>query len=362
MIQVAKHSVWPIGCDIDRDVVRLAQVSAPSGGVQSLHTAVAPVNDRMTAADAVVEAVGVDGFVGRDLVLTCPPDLLHYRAMQIVSMPEAELKAAAHWQFCREMNLNPDLVVSDYFIVGKTTVEDKLHFELIGFGVDNQTIKPWIDEFESHGLVPVGIDLPSAVIARFALNRLAMSGDSSHNLLVIDTINTATGIVLVVDGEIRFTRSIRTLRQPLEQQFAQILNVDRTLAGKAIEQVHGDKPWTIQAIERESARSALANIERQLSQNLIREATMCLQHVKRLDRNIVPTHLYVRSRQLSAEATSSIAAGLNMIAGDWSLQPGDGLEPVNDSGVTRLDGGEWAMAMGLALYGPPSEQSWKDAA
>lgn len=178
---------------------------------------------------------------------------------------------------------------------------------------------------------------------------------------MIDTVDPAAGIVLVVGEDIRFTRSVKALRQSLDQHIARAFRIEPELACELLEQLRSGAPWTNQAIDRDAACEALINIERNIAQNLIREATMCLQHVKRIDREIMPTHVYVRSQQLDADAISNIADGLDLKLGDWSLFTGDGFE-LNHSGSSRPEGSEWAVALGLALYGNPAAQAWRDAA
>ncbi|QNN22000.1 hypothetical protein HED60_06845 [Planctomycetales bacterium ZRK34] len=112
MIQVKDHAHWPIGCDIQGDSVRIAQVSSASGNLKKLEAACARLQDCNAAAETIAKLVQEGSFHGNEIVLPCPATLLQYRALQIVSMPAAELKYAAHWQFCRELELDPDKTIS----------------------------------------------------------------------------------------------------------------------------------------------------------------------------------------------------------------------------------------------------------
>lgn len=211
----------PVGCDVGKRHIRMAQVHAWRVGVVRVSAvsrgipadcADDPERRRATLPRLIREMFCAGDFRGREVVSVLPPESLWYRTMRLAPMPESELATAAHWVAARELGAHAESFKSAALRLGGVREAGSQKVEVATVGADLKTLDEHAGIFIEAGMNPVAIDSAACAAARL-LTDSAADGSAhpagAEPLLILDVGHQVTTLTVACCGEVKFLRVFR---------------------------------------------------------------------------------------------------------------------------------------------------------
>jgi Tfp pilus assembly PilM family ATPase len=286
-------SSQPIGCDLGKRHIRMAQVHAwRSGAVRVTAESRAipadcvedPERRRAALPRLLRDMLRASDFRGRDVVSVLPSETLWYRTMRLAPMPDGELATAAHWVAAKELGTHADSFKSAAFRLGAVKESGAQKMEVAAIGADLRTLDEHAEMFVQAGMTPLAIDAASCAAARLLTddNEAVLNPAGCDPLLILDVGHQATTLAIACRGTVKFLRGFRGGAARVVELLAQRLGITLTQAqaicdADATAAAAGAAP-SEGAADEAPAREAADDAWRMFARELARDISLSLHH------------------------------------------------------------------------------------
>lgn len=290
------------GVHITTDAIHIAHASASDASLTDIQInsiplsaddnqpgSSSPVDQTLTLLRKTPEAKS------KDIVVTTPAHQFQYHSFRLAKMPESEIANAVHWKIAQETSNDPSGYKSDYFNVGTLKEGDENKLELVGMCVNQTDLLSLVDQYESNGWFVSAIDSPIAALVR-GLKLLTPSFNANEPQLVINLDRETTQIIITLNNEIHFYKSLRT---GADQLVSALVRQFKTTYHKAIPifnalNLHPDlintvDQWHDAFPPQPQAEEVITKVTNEYLTNLTQELKLCFQHIRKAHPQLMPT-------------------------------------------------------------------------
>jgi type IV pilus assembly protein PilM len=349
MLGWAKRSCLPIGVDIGTRSIKLLQLRQRRGQLvlQAAARAEIPPCDAGPERTAAVTAIlrkltASGGFVGKCCVSSLPARQLQSRSIRLPQMPDNERARAVLFEARERFNFDLEQGCIEHFVAGEARRGTEVRDELLLFAASSDTLRWHIDGFVAAGLELEAIDLQPCALQR-ALARVLPPAPGALQAL-IDIGAGGTQLLMIQDDRLVFYKHIEIGADTFTQAAAQKLGVGLPEAERMLIRVaRGDGDDTSPQLAQ-----AVIDATRPAVEDLARELDMCLRYYVVTFRGKRPEHAYLVGGHA---ASVRISEAIGQTIGAQLLNAAPLATVVQDTPLIEpVQAGQWAAAMGLALY------------
>jgi len=352
-----------IGCDVHGKVVRVVQLQneGPSSiramGQCALDTPnTAPEKPTASQLAGLAETLNTAHCSGKHVVIPAHPAWVQIQEIELAPMEEDAMKSAAHWQFCSQLGLAADETVSDFSIVSAPGSK-RLH--AIAFGMPSNIAYAWDSAFSDAGLHLAGIDLSTYALSRY-LSQFCMNDRDAKPTLILDFNPNKSFVSIVANHQVRFFRGLNTAQANAAQMISKTMGLPEDEADSYIRAIRQGEALP-GGIDIQRLDTLLERSDREMLQSLTRELMLCLQHLRRIDRDVNPQQLVISGQTFSPQHTRVLAESLHLevrtpTPNESQLVTSDATKDFTDNPTP------WGLAIGLAAYDHITESSMEVAA
>lgn len=351
-----------IGVEVGSGGVRLLQFAREvgaggTGGLALQAAARADFDESLTGAarlgSALRRAVESGSFLGRNVVLALPGELVQSKSVRLPQMPDADLEQALVWEAKDRFGFDVSDGRMAWFRAGEVRRGTEVKDELLLFAVRGETLAEALAAAAGAGLTVAAIDLSPCAAYR-ACRRVA-PGDAA----ILDIGEKSSQFLLSRNDELVFYKQIEIGGRTIDEAVAQKLGISRAEASTLRQRV--DAGANPAEGEQESAAlgQALHDAVRTPLEELGRELDMCMRYFAVTFRGSRPDTIQLVGQQADMGRVGAILSAALGVRAE-AAQPLRGVSNLRD--VARPDrSADWAVAAGLSLY-PVNGSGRKEAA
>ena len=341
----------PIGVDLGRSSLKLAQVSCAGGQPRLSAAATVEVPESLRASsngphqllrDAVEPALAKNGFRGRRVVLGMPASCMHIDRLRLpASLSEEQMRQTVAWEAVDRLPFHPSRAMLRHLIAGEVHEANELRSEVILLAARNDLTESLLDAARRAKLDVIGfVPEPLALMGGFA--RTGAAAQAQTTRAVVDIGHGATRLYIARGKLIEFARSIGIGWNHLDA------NATRP-AGEAQSTAGGDSSGgaTTAVLQAQKAATAIAP---EPLRRLVSELSMsCHYHAETFPNSPVAEAVVVGGVATDRRLVAHLSAMLGV-----PVRGGDPLSPFGPQSARSAGGGipsrpEWAVAIGLSL-------------
>jgi type IV pilus assembly protein PilM len=356
MFRLTRSQVLPIGVDLGSDSVKMLQLEAVDGGLSVVAAArqampedartAGPDRRLAAAADLVRQMLRQGGFVGRQVVLALPREMVHVKNLRMPPIPAAELSAAVDFEARNVFSFDTTAARIGYLSAGEVRQGSESRQEVIVLAATNEDLDGLVERFHNSGAIVASLDVEACALYR-GIERFIRRREDEQDVHVLVDIGVRQTLVVIGRGrDVSFVKTIDKGGEQLHEAVARKLGLSadeaRTLRRRLAETP--DAPGT-----RDPVRQAVFDATRGVVEDLGREIALCLRYYSVTFRGSRPS----RMRLVGGEACDPVVVALLNAAVPMSVEAGRPLHSVNISRMKPTDRrgnlSEWAVALGLAL-------------
>ena len=224
------HSAGPIAAAIDSHELRLMQLE-PRADVMRVVAAVRrPLPPDLprrgpeaheAIARAIRDAYTRSGFVGKRLITSLPPSVVHVKNLRLPPMPSDELPQAIEWEAKERVQLEPEPHLFRFFDAGEVRQGEESRREIILLAVTEAYAEGHAAALFEHGFHLEAIEAAPAGLARF----VRRSGPTDRAMMILDVGNAASTAMILSQGRVLFCKSVPIGGHQLDQAVATYLDL-----------------------------------------------------------------------------------------------------------------------------------------
>jgi type IV pilus assembly protein PilM len=351
-----RAQVQPIGLDIGHDSIRMMQLEV-TGHVVSVRASafealpdearISPEARQAAAAEIVRRMFRQHSFVGREVVVALPSEMVHVKNLRLPQMPVAEMASAVQFEAQSVLPFPMDNVCVQFIAAGEVRQGGDVRQEVIVFAAAADAIEQYVERLHRSGVLVQSVDVEACALYRGVERFLRRREDEQEVHVVVDAGYSRTQVLIGRGREISFYKPVEIGGQQFQEAVSRKLGItmdeaaalrrrlrERSAAGES-----GHDP----------VRQAVFDATRSLMEALAREVALCLRYHSVTFRGFRPT----RVRLAGGEGGDP---HLQMILNHALTIPAEVARPLANVDVRRLDGrirtqplGEWSVATGLGL-------------
>ena len=355
-------SPLPIGVDIGAHGVRLVQLAVDDEGPRVVAAARFRLTDEQRASVPAGQhavspaAIAADlnrvcqqgRFIGREIVLSLPRELVQVKTVRLPSMPVEDLVQAAELDARTLFGVDERTATVRAIPAGEVRQGNETRQEVITLCVRNADVDALVEGWHAAGFFPTGIDVEPAAIYRTVERFIRRRDDESEVNVLVDLGARRTSVVIGRGREMNFIKSFEIGGHMLTHAVARKLGISfadaATLRGRL-----ADTADSSRVVGQDPVRQAVVDAIRPICDDAAREVALCLRYYSVNFRGQRPSRVRITGGesadptvlQLFAKALPvKVEAGKPILNADCS-----GMKPA-DRGEAM---GEWTHAFGLAL-------------
>jgi len=368
---ILKRNRHPIGIDFGANSIKMLQLANERAGCIAAAAARVPLpgdilesGDARVAilADLIREAIDKSDMVGRDVICCLPATSVQYKNLRLPRMPADELAKAVEWEAADRLKLDLRTTRLQFFDAGEVKQGDELRQEIILMAVPMATVDEHVEAFLACGLRPLCFEAVPSALARSVGSKPTDEGDDSIQA-ILDVGFSSSKVLIVRRGRVVFFKLIDIGGRALDESVAAKLNVPlsdasdlrRQFGGPEAAESESAEPSLIGVGRRESTARAVHEAIRGPLDELVREVGLCLRYFSVTFRGRRPGVV----KLAGGEACEQQIVRLFDSAGHIRIEPvvlSDHADLSRLGGVIGTAGphSEWSLAMGLAMWRPPT--------
>jgi Tfp pilus assembly PilM family ATPase len=210
----------PIGVDLGRSSLKLAQVAKESSGQRARLVAAAtievPAALRASTAgpqellrEAVAPALAANGFKGRRVVLGMPASWMHIDRVRLApGLTPEQMKQTVAWESIDRLPFHPSRAMLRHVVAGDVFESDGPRKEVIVLAARNEITESMLEAARRAKLDVIGlVPEPLALVGGFASSAAPGGGDAGVRA-VVDVGYGATRLYIAQGGRMQFARII----------------------------------------------------------------------------------------------------------------------------------------------------------
>ncbi|HEV7300384.1 MAG TPA: pilus assembly protein PilM [Tepidisphaeraceae bacterium] len=358
MFRLTRAQVQPVGVDLGTDSIKMLQLEIVDGSLSVVAAARAPMPDEVRAApleDRMSVAAGLvkgllrqNPFVGRNVVLALPREMVHVKNLRMAPLPDTELPAAIRAEATNLFPIDIDIDSAQvrHLLAGEVRQGGEARQEVIVLAARNDDVDGFVERFHSSGAVIQSLDVEPCAAYR-SVERFIRRQDDEQDVNVLIDIGARQTLVVIGRGRsVSFVKSIDIGGDHLNDVVAKKLGLDPA-ESRTLRRRLGDTGGATGA--QDPVRQAVHDVERSVIEDLIREVGLCLRYYSVTFRGSRPT----RVRLTGGEAADPSVQALMNAALPMPVEAARPLHSVNISRMKASDRrgslAEWSVALGLSL-------------
>lgn len=366
-----KRNRHPIGIDFGANSIKMLQLAnEPSGCVAAAAARAALPADIPESGEARVailtdlirEAIDKSDMVGRDVICCLPATSVQYKNLRLPRMPANELAKAVEWEAADRLKLDLRTTRLQFYDAGEVKQGDELRQEIILMAVPMATVDEHVAAFLACGLRPLCFEAVPSALARSVGSKPTDEGNDAIQV-ILDIGFSSSKVLIVRRGRVVFFKLIDIGGRTLDESVAARLKIPlsdasdlrRQLCRAEAAESESAEPPLIGAGRRESTERAVHEATRGPLDELVREVGLCLRYFSVTFRGRRPGFV----KLVGGEACEPQIVKLFDSAGQIRIEPvvlSDHADLSRLGGVIGTTGphSEWSLAMGLAMWRPPT--------
>lgn len=357
MFRMRRQQHLPIGLDLGSDSVKLLQPEV-QGETLSVRSAVRrelPVEARAGVASRIGGACSVlrdlldeGNFAGRRVVAAVPREFVHVKNFRLPPMPLAELEGAVPLEARNLFTFDVDRAQVRFLPAGDVRQGNDVLQEIIVLAVKNDDIDSFVEQVHRAGVILDALDFAPSALYRCVERFMRRREDETEVNVLVDVGLRATQVVIGRGRDVSFMKTIELGGLNLQEAVSRKLSISideakglrRRYAEAANEPREGG--------QRDPVRQAASDATRGLIEQLAREISLCLRYHSVTFRGQRPTRVRVYGGEAADPQLRTLFNAILTIPVDPG-KPLFNLETGRVPDVDPHDGGEWALALGMAL-------------
>lgn len=377
------HSAGPIAAAIDAHEVRLLQLEPRADVMRVVAAARQPLPPDLprrgpeaheAIARIIREAAAKRGFVGKRLVTSLPPSVVHIKNLRLPLMPADELPRAIEWEAKERVQLEPEPHLFRFFDAGEVRQGEESRREIILLAVAESYAEGHAAALFDKGFHLEAIEAAPAGLARF----VRRSGSTDRAVMLLDIGNDTSTAMILSHGRVLFCKSVPIGSHQLDQAAATYLDLpteearrlrlrfDRGEESIAVPPAEGEgdagdaDPGDADPVGDEARRAVFEAVRPCLS-DLAKEVGLCLRYFGVTFRGERPTEVSLSGEESDSRWLAQVLAESASVA----VGCADPLRRCEAGDVAlREDAASsaWAVAWGAALRSPHEHAVRKEAA
>jgi len=231
----SRRSQEPIGIDLGRDAIRIAQVrwngAVPELSLIESHAlacdAGATLDEYHAAVDVLLkELVAKKRLPSNKVVTNLWSRTSKVRVVHIPPVPETELADALRSEIARSDDLDPQQVAIDFEPVGTVTARGTEKLAALVLSATKAEVDTQVQRLRGLGLEPAAIDDITLAIARLRRQGKELEKDETAALLLAG--QTSTSIVFLIGGVVQYYREVPFGGREIVTDLAKSLQLDES--------------------------------------------------------------------------------------------------------------------------------------
>jgi len=356
-VKIVKGNVLPIGIDLGSTSLKLAQLSE----TQSVYDLVAAgsaelppecqdnFNVRLHFCEkAIRDIVRINGFRGRQAVLSVPADATFVHHVKVPKRPPDQIHQTLLGELAGKLPFPASEAEIRHVVAGDIPGNDQPRLEVIVVAVPRATVQAQLAMARRAKLDVVGINVESCAIVDCFGRVLRRASDQNRPVLFIDLGHASTQVVLSHGRQIVFARNVSVAGRTLDAAVAEALGIPPAEAHQIRRQLDAEDPADPRVSELYMCMS-------QAIDQLIDELSQCLLYYEAVFRSqSIERVIFLGGQAMNRRLCQTIAQRLNLPAqiGDPLVRIGASNALSPDCGLDRREPQpRWAVAIGLSLGG-----------
>ncbi len=154
----------------------------------------------------------------KHVAVILPEEKAYMSKVTIPLMKKSEVRGSLELQLEENIPLSANEAVFDYDIN-----QDKNHYDINLIAFSNKVVNDYRDVFIGSGFSPVSFEMEAHALAR-ALTPIDTINDGVK--MIVDFGRTHTSFMVTVDGQVRFSSTVRVSGKDIDSAIASILSID----------------------------------------------------------------------------------------------------------------------------------------
>ena len=372
------HSAGPIAAVIDAHELRLLQLEPKADVMRVVAAARQPLPADLpqrgpeaheAIARAIREASSGGGFIGKRLITSLPPSVVHVKNLRLPPMPADELAQAIEWEARERVQLEPEPHQFRFFDAGEVRQGEETRREIILLAVAQAYAEGHATALLEQGFHLEAIEAVPAGLARF----VRRSGSTEQAMMILDVGNTTSTAMILNQGRVLFCKSVPIGGLQLDQAVATYLDLPTEEARRLRlrfdrnEELQPMASHSSQANEQshdavgEEARRAVFEAVRPCLNDLAKEVGLCLRYYGVTFRGDRPTEVSVSGEESESRWLAEVLAEAASVA----VGRADPLLKCESANVALREDplrGAWTVPLGIAIRQQHEHAARKGAA
>ena len=366
-----KKNRHPIGIDFGANSIKMLQLANDASGSVIAAAARVPLPADIpeggearvaVLADLIREALDKSDLVGREVTCCLPATSIKYKNLRLPRMPASELAKAVEWEATDRLKLDLRTTRLQFFDAGEVKQGDELRQEIILMAVPMATVDDHVAAFLACGLRPLCFEAVPSALARSVGSKPTDEGDDAIKV-ILDVGFSSSKVLIVRRGRVVFFKLIDIGGRTLDENIAARLKISLSEASDLRHKLCRDEDAESESAEspplgagqQESVAKTVHEAIRGPLDELTREVGLCLRYFSVTFRGRRPGFV----KLVGGEACEQQIAKLFESAGQIRIEPAvlsDHADLSRLGGVIDTTGAhsEWLLAMGLAMWRPPT--------
>lgn len=345
MISFGRRHVRPIGLDVGTDSVKMLQLWARPGGAEVIAAARRALRAEDRTPDSLVaclEAMSAQApFVGRRLIATLPPEIIHTRTLRLPALPLDPLQAMrAEAADLFPFDLSDAMV---RFLPVGLIQQNNNSREFIAFAARNGDVAAFLGSLRR-----AGFRVDSLQIGALAAYRSTHVAQDPQEVRAVLDLGARRATLVMGRGEnINFIKTIEIGGRHFDQAVGHKLGLDDSEVRQLRRRL--SRPAATLPLRGNPVASAIFDATRGLAQNLAHQVAMCFRYHAITFRGQRPSRLAL----LGGQAADPNLRHILSSALSLPAEPVNPLEGMNIRAMRPSDceppAGEWGICAGLGL-------------
>jgi type IV pilus assembly protein PilM len=361
MLNLKRSNPQPIGLDIGHDSVKLLQLEV--GGDAPLNRTLAvvaaakhplpeeakkdPAHRVELSAPVIRQMLAQQPFIGRDVVVTLPRELVHVKNLRLPNITDAELESAVMAEARTAFPFDIDSARIQILPAGQVRQGTETRQEVIVLAVKNADIDTYLMQLDKAGVAVKSLDSEITGLFRSFERFVRRREDQQDVQMLIDIGARRTQVIISKGRDISFYKPVEIgglhLLDAISRKLAITIDEARALRQRLLDDSSDN------VAKKDPVRQAVFDATRSVAEELAQELAMCQRYFTVTFRGHRPT----RARLLGGEATDPqlqfiIQQNLNI-----AVEAGRPLHSVDTTRMRSVDRrgsmSHWALALGLSL-------------
>jgi type IV pilus assembly protein PilM len=355
-LRLTRTQAQPIGVDIGHDSIKMLQLKVVGHELEVVAAAKQAIPDDVrhqpelhlkTAAEMVRQMLRHQPFVGRNIVLALPREIVHVKNLRLPLMPQEELEAAVQFEAKNIFPFVIDEFLVRYLPAGEVRQGTDTRQEVIVLAAKHQDVENYIETIHRCGGVLDSLDFEPSAIYRGIERFIRRREDEQEVHVLVDVGLTRSQVIIGRGRDITFVKPIdiggRALSEAVGRKLGMSIEEARSLRHRLAETADADSG------KKDPVRQAVQDATRSAMEELGREISLCLRYYSVTFRGQRPN----RVKLVGGEACDP---QLHAILNSVLAIPAEPARPLRNARLERMKSAdrsgllcEWTVAFGLSL-------------